>query len=97
MIDIAGFGEYNFQLINECYSYSQFSIFTEYLRDANGYEQLCINFINEKLQNLFCELMITQEEQWYEKENLDIQKVPFFDNGVILGSSLNVANECIHF
>lgn len=29
--------------------------------------------------------MIKEEEQFYEKENLDVPKVPYFDNDIILG------------
>lgn len=64
-------------------------IFTESLESkTNTYEHLCINYINEKFQNYFVERMIKDEELWYEKEGLDVPKIPFLDNAVVLGECI---------
>lgn len=40
-----------------------------------SFEQLCINYCNEKLQQLFIELVLKQEQEEYENENIDWQHV----------------------
>ncbi|XP_045464309.1 unconventional myosin IC [Harmonia axyridis] len=49
----------------------------------NSFEQLCINFCNEKLQQLFIELTLKSEQQEYENEGIDWKKVDYFDNKMI--------------
>ncbi|KAL3275737.1 hypothetical protein HHI36_020482 [Cryptolaemus montrouzieri] len=49
----------------------------------NSFEQLCINFCNEKLQQLFIELTLKSEQQEYENEGIDWQKIDYFDNKMI--------------
>lgn len=44
--------------------------------DENSFEQLCINYCNEKLQQLFIELVLKQEQEEYERE--DIEWTPVF-------------------
>lgn len=51
---------------------------------ANNFDQLCINYVNERFQHLFIERMLIEEKIWYEKDGLDVPFVPFFDNGDIL-------------
>ena len=38
--------------------------------DVNGFEQLCINYANEKLQNYFLNILTTQEIKLYKAEGL---------------------------
>lgn len=52
--------------------------------EKNYFEQFSINYINEKVQQMFIKLMIKDEEEWYAKEYLEIPKIPFFDNSLIL-------------
>jgi myosin-1 len=42
-----------------------------------SFEQLCINYCNEKLQQLFIELVLKQEQEEYERENITWQHVCF--------------------
>ncbi len=43
-----------------------------------SFEQLCINYCNEKLQQLFIELVLKQEQEEYERENITWQHVRFY-------------------
>uniref|UniRef100_A0A0N4ZUU0 Myosin motor domain-containing protein n=1 Tax=Parastrongyloides trichosuri TaxID=131310 RepID=A0A0N4ZUU0_PARTI len=46
----------------------------------NCFEQFCINYSNEKLQQFFNDRILKQEQDLYEKEGLDIGKIEFSDN-----------------
>lgn len=50
---------------------------------TNNFEQLCINFCNEKLQQLFIELTLKQEQEEYLKEGIEWEPVSYFNNKVI--------------
>jgi myosin-1 len=51
--------------------------------DLNSFEQFCINYCNEKLQQLFIELVLKQEQEEYEKESINWTHVEYFNNKVI--------------
>jgi myosin-1 len=46
----------------------------------NSFEQLCINFVNEKLQQIFIELTLKSEQEEYRNEGIPWQEVQYFDN-----------------
>ncbi|KAH7731291.1 myosin IG protein [Aphelenchoides avenae] len=51
--------------------------------DNNGFEQLCINYCNEKLQQLFIELVLKQEQEEYMREGIQWKNIEYFNNKVI--------------
>ncbi|GMH64517.1 hypothetical protein TrLO_g13461 [Triparma laevis f. longispina] len=50
----------------------------------NSFEQLCINFTNEKLQQHFNTNTFKEEESVYVSEGIKFEKVPFIDNQPVL-------------
>lgn len=50
---------------------------------TNNFEQLCINFCNEKLQQLFIELTLKQEQEEYLKEGIEWTPIEYFNNQII--------------
>ncbi|KAF2368380.1 Myosin head motor domain [Trinorchestia longiramus] len=51
--------------------------------DRNSFEQFCINYCNEKLQQLFIELVLKQEQEEYQREGIEWQKIEYFNNQII--------------
>ena len=51
--------------------------------DMNSFEQFCINYCNEKLQQLFIELVLKQEQEEYKKEGIAWQNIEYFNNQII--------------
>jgi len=49
---------------------------------VNSFEQFCINYANEKLQQQFNSHIFKLEQQEYVKENLDWSYINFNDNQV---------------
>jgi myosin-1 len=49
----------------------------------NGFEQFCINFVNEKLQQIFIELTLKAEQREYKREGITWSKIPYFDNKTV--------------
>ena len=46
----------------------------------NSFEQFCINYCNEKLQQFFNERILKEEQSIYEKEGLGLRKISYVDN-----------------
>jgi len=44
--------------------------------------QLCINYVNEKLQQIFIELTLKAEQDEYGHEGIAWKPIPFFNNKV---------------
>lgn len=49
----------------------------------NSFEQFCINFCNEKLQQLFIQLTLKSEQEEYLREGIEWEPVQYFNNKVI--------------
>jgi len=49
----------------------------------NSFEQFCINYCNEKLQQLFIELVLKQQQEEYEREGIEWEHVQYFNNVAI--------------
>eukprot|EP00937_MAST-01D_sp_MAST-1D-sp2_P004213 g4213.t1 len=52
--------------------------------EQNSFEQLCINYCNEKLQQVFIELTLKTEQEEYEREGVGWEPVAYFDNKVVV-------------
>lgn len=51
--------------------------------NTNSFEQFCINYCNEKLQQLFIELVLKREQEEYQREGITWQAVEYFNNQII--------------
>ena len=51
--------------------------------DRNGFEQLSINFVNEKLQQIFIALTLKAEQEEYVREGIEWKEVKYFNNKVV--------------
>ena len=51
--------------------------------EISSFEQFCINYCNEKLQQLFIELVLKQEQEEYQKEKISWQHIDYFNNKII--------------
>lgn len=49
----------------------------------NGFEQFCINFVNEKLQQIFIELTLKAEQEEYVQEGIQWTAIDYFNNKVV--------------
>ncbi|WAR02585.1 MYO1C-like protein [Mya arenaria] len=51
--------------------------------DQALFEQFCINYCNEKLQQLFIELTLKSEQEEYQREGIQWEPVEYFNNKII--------------
>ncbi|KAH7717055.1 unconventional myosin-If [Aphelenchoides avenae] len=51
--------------------------------DNNGFEQFCINFVNEKLQQIFIELTLKAEQEEYVSEGIAWTPIDYFNNKIV--------------
>lgn len=49
----------------------------------NGFEQFCINYVNEKLQQIFIELTLKAEQEEYVQEGIQWKAIDYFNNKVV--------------
>jgi len=51
--------------------------------ERNSFEQLCINYVNEKLQQIFIQLTLKAEQEEYAREQIKWTPIKYFDNKVV--------------
>lgn len=51
--------------------------------EKNSFEQLCINYVNEKLQQIFIQLTLKTEQEEYAREQIKWTPITYFDNKVV--------------
>jgi len=51
--------------------------------EKNSFEQLCINYVNEKLQQIFIQLTLKAEQEEYAREEIQWTPIKYFDNKVV--------------
>ncbi|CAM9095686.1 unnamed protein product, partial [Hapterophycus canaliculatus] len=59
-------------------------IFGFEIKETNGFEQLCINFANEVLQQEFNRHIFVLEQARRRPEGLEVESIPFRDNQPII-------------
>lgn len=48
--------------------------------ESNSFEQLCINFVNERLQQIFIELTLKTEQEEYKAEGIPWTDIDYYNN-----------------
>ncbi|XP_063040184.1 myosin VIb [Engraulis encrasicolus] len=73
--------------VNQCFPFQTSSNFIGVLDIAgfeyfehNSFEQFCINYCNEKLQQFFNERILKEEQELYQREGLGVNEVHYVDN-----------------
>ncbi|XP_031437000.1 myosin VIa [Clupea harengus] len=73
--------------VNQCFPFDSSDNFIGVLDIAgfeyfehNSFEQFCINYCNEKLQQFFNERILKEEQELYQKEGLGVNEVHYVDN-----------------
>ena len=51
--------------------------------ERNSFEQLCINYVNEKLQQIFIQLTLRTEQEEYAREQIKWAPINYFDNKIV--------------
>ncbi|KIJ53790.1 hypothetical protein M422DRAFT_202039 [Sphaerobolus stellatus SS14] len=51
--------------------------------ENNSFEQLCINYVNEKLQQIFIELTLKTEQEEYVREQIKWTPINYFNNKIV--------------
>ncbi|XP_072457027.1 unconventional myosin-If isoform X2 [Notamacropus eugenii] len=67
----------------EEYSIGVLDIYGFEIFQRNGFEQFCINFVNEKLQQIFIELTLKAEQEEYVQEGIKWTPIQYFNNKVV--------------
>ena len=84
VLDIAGFGKtITVRIINKNVNLA--CVFAEYF-PVNSFEQFCINYCNEKLQQFFNERVLHDEQKLYRKEGLNVPHIDYLDNQDCIGN-----------
>lgn len=73
----------NISSYEEALSIGVLDIYGFEIFEVNGFEQFCINYVNEKLQQIFIELTIKSEQEDYQSEGIQWTPIPYFDNKIV--------------
>jgi len=65
------------------YSIGILDIYGFEIFERNSFEQLCINYVNEKLQQIFIQLTLRTEQEEYAREQIQWTPIKYFDNKVV--------------
>ncbi|XP_026536878.1 unconventional myosin-If [Notechis scutatus] len=76
----------------EEYSIGVLDIYGFEIFKRNGFEQFCINFVNEKLQQIFIELTLKAEQEEYVQEGIKWTPIEYFNNKVVCDLIENKVN-----
>ncbi|XP_032067969.1 unconventional myosin-If [Thamnophis elegans] len=76
----------------EEYSVGVLDIYGFEIFKRNGFEQFCINFVNEKLQQIFIELTLKAEQEEYVQEGIKWTPIEYFNNKVVCDLIENKVN-----
>lgn len=94
ILDIPGLGKYDSNQFNYFDIFRSVliqwifrSIQTESKNSSNNFDQLSINYTNEKFQQFFVQCKLENEERLYVGEKIDVSLVPYFNNIEIIGKS----------
>ncbi|XP_017683001.1 PREDICTED: unconventional myosin-Ie isoform X2 [Lepidothrix coronata] len=77
---------------HEEYNIGVLDIYGFEIFQKNGFEQFCINFVNEKLQQIFIELTLKAEQEEYVQEGIRWTPIEYFNNKVVCDLIENKVN-----
>ncbi|XP_069767360.1 unconventional myosin-Ie isoform X3 [Narcine bancroftii] len=77
---------------HEEYNIGVLDIYGFEIFQKNGFEQFCINFVNEKLQQIFIELTLKAEQEEYVQEGIKWTPIDYFNNKIVCDLIENKVN-----
>ncbi|XP_044135648.1 unconventional myosin-Ie [Bufo gargarizans] len=77
---------------HEEYNIGVLDIYGFEIFQKNGFEQFCINFVNEKLQQIFIELTLKAEQEEYVQEGIRWTAIEYFNNKIVCDLIENKVN-----
>ncbi|KAG4302223.1 hypothetical protein PCK1_001495 [Pneumocystis canis] len=68
---------------NVSYTIGILDIYGFEIFENNSFEQICINYVNEKLQQIFVELILKAEQEEYVREEIKWTPINYFNNKIV--------------